>query len=400
VAKKVAATSLSGRSPISTCPDILLRIGPTLFSILASTTRLRSGTMDFQRRHGWCRAHLRPGRMATDAAGPRSVDSSALSSVHKGRLVAGTGPPYRVRQQAPDRRSRGRAGAQPSRTPGGGMGRGRGVPDRSVSETIMGAARRDTQGAYHTVARRVEMEKATIECLRLSHRYDQVLLWWSTPLPHRQRDGASRFPAEPSPHVSWSEAWWSEFLASRRPDQHVRIGMSRLPRRAPYQTAARCLVWPPPWRHDCLMSIHLVFAAGPLRAFRLDSGLLSDIGAAPPLSVGNPLRTDTDSITRGCSRACAIRCGRMARRARVATVWWWAVAGLETSEMPRATSASWPRLSASPRKASFSNGSHRKVCRSPAGSSDSRWPRSTVARRNPMMKLMRFTTGRFEAQGW
>jgi hypothetical protein len=201
-------------------------------------------------------------------------------------------------------------------------------------ETIMVAgAGVDTHGAYHPItAEGVEPGAGDDRMLRFSTPLmANVLLWWITPLLIDSVLARSRFPAEAIAAfvVVEAVAW---FLAAPVGQyQHVSIGLVDC--RDAHRVIQRwCLVLAAAVALlVALVSVPLVSRTVLAAAFRLDSGLLSDIGAALPFTVAYPLlyghRQYYQGLFTRCGRSDAVGWGAVLRVATVLAV---AVAGLET----------------------------------------------------------------------
>ena len=258
---------------------------------------------------------------------------TAVRAVHQGRLVAG----HRTNPIAFATGARTTVLALVAMvltvsTPGGAWVGAAAFSMGLLVETILVAgARAGADGAYHPVAAEgVEPGATDDRLLRFSTPLMvNVLLWWSTPLLINSVLARSPFPAEAIAAfvVVEAVAW---FLAAPVGQyQHVSIGLvdCKDAHRAVQRwslflaTAVALLI--------ALVSIPVVRSVVLAAVFGLDSGLLSDIGAALPFAVAYPLlygyRQYYQGLFTRCGRSDAVGWGAVLRVASVLAV---AVVGL------------------------------------------------------------------------
>jgi hypothetical protein len=332
--QQVAATKLMSGRPFRPILIFWLRIG-MLFSLVALAAAFTPlGRWIFGDVMGVSGDIFDQARTATALLAPVPW-LTALRSVHQGRLVAGhrtnpiafaTGARTAVLALV--------AVALTISTPGGAWVGAAAFTIGLLIETIMVArAGVGTDGAYHPVAAEGANAGADNDrMLRFSTPLMlNVLLWWSTPLLIDSVLARSRFPAEAIAAfvVVEAVAW---FLAAPVGQyQHVSIGLvdcrdaHRVVQRWSLVLAAAVALL------IALVSIPSVSRTVLGAVFRLDSGLLSDIGAALPFTVAYPLlyghRQYYQGLFTRCGRSDAVGWGAALRVATVLAV---AVAGLKT----------------------------------------------------------------------
>ena len=258
---------------------------------------------------------------------------TALRAVHQGRLVAG----HRTNPIALATGARTAAlvvvaVALTLSTPGGAWVGAAAFTVGLLVETILVAgAHAGADGGYHPVAAEgVEPGVVDDRLLRFSTPLMlNVLLWWSTPLLINSVLARSPFPAEAIAAFVVVEgvAW---FLAAPVGQyQFVSIGLVDC--RTAHRAAQK-------WSLVLASAVALVIAVVAIpqvrrvllgAAFGLDSGLLSDIGAALPFAVAYPVlyghRQYYQGLFTRCGRSDAVGWGAALRVATVLAV---AIAGL------------------------------------------------------------------------
>jgi len=325
--QQVAATRLLGGRPFRPILTFWLRIG-TLFSLVAAAAAFTPlGRWIFGDVMGVSGDIFDQARAATALLVPVPW-LTALRSVHQGRLVAG----HRTNPIALATGARTAVLAIVAvvltvLTPGGAWVGAAAFTVGLLVETILVAgAGVGADGVHHPV----ETGAGDDRMLRFSTPLMvNVLLWWSTPLLIDSVLARSPFPAEAIAAfvVVEAVAW---FLAAPVGQfQHVSIGLvdCKVAHRALQRwslvlagVVAVCVA---------LVSIpsvsHVVLGA----IFKLDSGLLSDIGAALPFTVAYPLlyghRQYYQGLFTRCGRSDAVGWGAALRVASVLAV---AVVGL------------------------------------------------------------------------
>ncbi len=332
VGQQVAATKLLNGHRFGPIQSFWLRIG-VLFSLLAVAVAITSlGDWVFGGVMGVSGDIFDEARTAIALLAPVPLLTS-VRAVHQGRLVAGhstnpiafaTGVRTAVLVVV--------AVALTVSTSGGAWVGAAAFTMGLLVETILVAgARAGADGAYHPVAAEgVEPGATDDRMLRFSTPLMvNVLLWWSTPLLINSVLARSPFPAEAIAAfvVVEAVAW---FLAAPVGQyQYVGIGLvnCKQAHRAVQRwslllaTAVALLV--------ALVSLPLVRPVILGAVFGLDSGLLSDIGAALPFAVAYPLlyghRQYYQGLFTRCGRSDAVGWGAALRVVSVLAV---AVVGL------------------------------------------------------------------------
>ena len=292
VGQQVAATKLLHGRRFKPIQSFWLRIG-SLFSLVAAAVAFTPlGHWVFGGVMGVSGDIFDEARTAIALLAPVPL-LTAVRAVHQGRLVAGHRTnPIAIATGARTAILALVAAVLTVSTRGGAWVGAAAFTLGLLVETILVAgARAGADGAYHPVAAEgVEPGATDDDMLRFSTPLMvNVLLWWSTPLLINSVLARSPFPAEAIAAFVVVEAVAWFLTAPVGQFQHVSIGLVDCMRahRAVQRwslflaTAVALLV--------ALVSIPLVRSAVLGAVFGLDSGLLSDIGAALPFAVAYPL---------------------------------------------------------------------------------------------------------------
>ena len=292
VAQQVVATKLLGGSLFGPIQNFWLKMGllSSLVAVAVAYTPL--GDWVFSAAMGVSGDIFDEARTAIAVLAPVPL-LTAVRAVHQGRLVAG----HRTSSIALATGARtavlaGVAVALMSVTAGGAWVGAAAFTAALVAETILVVrARAGADDAYHPVAAEGVAPAATDDrILRFSTPLMvNVLLWWSTPLLITSVLARSPYPAEAIAAfvVVEAVAW---FLAAPVGQfQYVSIGLVDC--RRTHRAVQR-------WSLSLAMGVAVLVAVVSVPAvwrtllgavFRLDPGLLSDIGVALPFAVAYPL---------------------------------------------------------------------------------------------------------------
>jgi len=332
VGQQVAATKLLGGSRFGPIHRLWLQIGIVLSLVAVAVGFSPLGVVMFSDLMGVSGDIFDEARAAIVLLAPVPI-LTALRAVHQGRLVAG----HRTHPIALATGARTAVLALVAvtltvLTPGGAWVGAAAFSLGLLVETILVTrARAGTDGAYHPVAvEGVEPVVSEGRLLRFSTPLMlNVLLWWSTPVLINSVLARSPFPAEAIAafFVVEAVAW---FLAAPV-GQYQFLSIGLVDCRHAHRAVQK-------WSLVLAAAVALVVAivAAPMvrqtvlgAVFGLDSGLLSDIGAALPFAAAYPLlyghRQYYQGLFTRCGRSDAVAWGAVLRITTVLTV---AVGGL------------------------------------------------------------------------
>ena len=332
IGQQVAATKLLSGSRFGPIHRLWLQLGIILSLVAVAVGFSPLGVVVFSDLMGVSGDIFDEARAAIVLLAPVPI-LTALRAVHQGRLVAG----HRTHPIALATGARTAVLALVAvtltvSTPGGAWVGAAAFSLGLLVETILVTrARAGTDGAYHPVAvEGVEPIVAEGRLLRFSTPLMlNVLLWWSTPVLINSVLARSPFPAEAIAafFVVEAVAW---FLAAPV-GQYQFLSIGLVDCRLAHRTVQK-------WSLALASAVALVVAIVAVPSVRqavlgavfgLDSGLLSDIGAALPFTAAYPLlyghRQYYQGLFTRCGRSDAVAWGAVLRVATVLAV---AVAGL------------------------------------------------------------------------